>query len=814
MRRKLQTSIEVISCLLFMKKGEKIMNAITGRKNNLYERLKFDINDAVEMKFIVSFLMESGIKLIADDLEAAILNGAKLKIITGTYLNITEPSCIYYLKDRLGDKVDIRFFNIPQLSFHPKTYIINKKSESVLYIGSSNMSRSALIEGVEWNYRLDKKLSPEDFQGFEDEFDYIYENQSDEVTDEKLRQYASIWVKPRIIKQIEETQKIEVPKKIEPFGHQIEALYELKKAREEGIDKGMVVAATGTGKTYLSAFDSLNFEKVLFIAHRKEILEQAYDSFNNVRPNSDMSFFMGDKKDTKGDVIFASVQTLGKDEYLCEEYFSEDYFDYIIVDEFHHAAAATYTRIINYFKPKFLLGLTATPYRMDNKDIFEICNDNIIYEINLKDAINRDILVPFKYYGVYDDTNYDEIEYKNGKYNIEQLEKLLSTEKRADLILSNYLKFAGKRTIGFCTSIVHTEYMAEYFSQNGIKSVAVHSSNSSSKYFMDRDEAIEKLERGEIQVIFAVDIFNEGVDIPSLDTVLFLRPTESYVVFLQQLGRGLRKFEDKDYLVVIDFIGNYKKAHYIPKLLAGENPLYIKETSPKYMCNIDLPEDRTTNFDLKLMDLFEEMRKRDPLKKRMREEYFRLKESLERRPDRVDIYQGIDIPMREYLKKGYLRFLYEIDELNEIEKKWIDTVGEEFLIEIEKTAMSKSYKIPVLLSFIKGDKMVTEVSIEEVGKSFMDYYSNDKVHSKDFRDKKHKDWKQWSLERYTKEAVQNPIKFLSRSKFFAHDEINNTFSITDELSPFIDENFIKHYLDILKYREIQYFARRFKEEEK
>lgn len=221
------------------------MNAITGQKNNLYERLKFDINDAVEMKFIVSFLMESGIKLIGDDLEVAISNGTKLKIITGTYLNITEPSCIYYLKDRLGDKVDIRFFNVPQIAFHPKTYIINKKSESVLYIGSSNMSRSALIEGVEWNYRLDKKLSPEDFQGFEDEFDYIYENQSDEVTDEKLRQYASIWVKPRIIKQIEETQKIEVPKKIEPFGHQIEALYELKKAREEGIDKGMVVAATG-----------------------------------------------------------------------------------------------------------------------------------------------------------------------------------------------------------------------------------------------------------------------------------------------------------------------------------------------------------------------------------------------------------------------------------------------------------------------------------------------------------------------------------------------------------------------------------------
>lgn len=294
---------------------------------------------------------------------------------------------------------------------------------------------------------------------------------------------------------------------------------------------------------------------------------------------------------------------------MCKDYFPKDYFDYIIVDEFHHAAAKTYLKILDYFEPKFLLGLTATPYRMDNKDIYEVCNDNVIYEINLKDAINRNILVPFKYFGIYDDTDYDKIEYKNGKYNIEQLEKVLSTEKRADLVFSNYLKFRGEKTLGFCSSIKHTEYMAEYFSERGVKSVAVHSSKSSSKYFMDRDEAIEKLKIGEIEVIFAVDIFNEGVDIPSLDTVLFLRPTESYVIFIQQLGRGLRKYKNKDYLTVIDFIGNYKKAHYIPILLAGENPMYIEEVSYEYIYDIDLPEDCIANFDFRLIDLFKEMRK-------------------------------------------------------------------------------------------------------------------------------------------------------------------------------------------------------------
>lgn len=283
-------------------------------------------------------------------------------------------------------------------------------------------------------------------------------------------------------------------------------------------------------------------------------------------------------------------------------------------------------------------------------------------------------------------------------------------------------------------------------------------------------------------------------------------------MFLQQLGRGLRKYPNKEYLTVVDFIGNYKRAHYIPKLLSGENPLIESKRPRAFIDEMDLPEDCVANFDFKLIDLFEEMRRKDPLRERMKDEYYRLKNQLGRRPMRVDMYQGSDIPIREYLKKGYLRFLYELGELDEVEEAWINTIGEEFLMEVEKTSMSKSYKIPVLLSFIKNGVMVTDVSIEEVGKSFMDYYKNSKVHRRDFTDKKHANWQEWDFERYTKEALQNPIKFLSRSKFFNHDEINKRFTIIEEVKPFVDSRFMSHYIDIIKYRELSCFSRRFKED--
>lgn len=470
-------------------------NAITGKENNLYYNLKEELNNAIKVKFIVSFIMESGVKLIVKELKKLALKGVPIQIITGTYLNITEPSALYLLKSELGNMVDIKLYSETNISFHPKTYIIHKDGDSVIFIGSSNISKSAMISGVEWNYRLYKALSPKDFNDFDKNFDYIFKNKAVELTEKILKKYAISWKKPKIIKSINRTDEILLEESPQPREAQIEALYELNLAREEGVNKGLVIAATGVGKTYLAAFDSINFNKILFIAHRKEILEQAENTFKTIRKDAMVSHFDGNNKSISGDIVFASVQTLGKIEYLNEEYFSKDYFDYIIVDEFHHAAANSYKKILNYFSPKFMLGLTATPYRMDNKDIYELCDNNVIYEIDFKNAINRDLLVPFKYYGIYDETDYDYIEFANGKYNTKQLEEALSIGKRADLILKHYLRYRGKRTLGFCSSIKHAEYMAEFFNRNNIKSASVHSSNILSDNKLERDDAINQLEK-------------------------------------------------------------------------------------------------------------------------------------------------------------------------------------------------------------------------------------------------------------------------------------------------------------------------------
>lgn len=284
---------------------------------------------------------------------------------------------------------------------------------------------------------------------------------------------------------------------------------------------------------------------MLFVAHREEILKQAAISFANVRQSDDYGFFYGKQKDTDKSVIFASVATLGRSEYLTAEYFAPDYFDYIVIDEFHHAVTDQYRQIVGYFKPSFLLGLTATPERMDSKNIYEICDYNVPYEISLKDAINREILVPFHYYGVYDETDYTGLRVVKGRYFEEGLNRVYTDNVgRYDLIYKHYMKYRSKRALGFCCSRRHAEDMARDFCKRGIPSVAVYS-NADGEFSEDRSRAIDQLKNQEIKVIFSVDMFNEGVDIASLDMVMFLRPTESPIVFLQQLGRGRRTYQGK-----------------------------------------------------------------------------------------------------------------------------------------------------------------------------------------------------------------------------------------------------------------------------
>lgn len=337
------------------------------------------------------------------------------------------------------------------------------------------------------------------------------------------------------------------------------------------------------------------------MAHREEILKQAAVSFKNVRNSDDYGFFYGGEKTWDKSVIFASVATLGRPEYLTAKYFVPDYFDYIVIDEFHHAVNDQYMRIVNYFKPQFLLGLTATPERMDGRNIYEICDYNVPYEISLTEAINKGMLVPFRYYGIYDETDYSGIPPVHGHYEEKDLNGIyVGNAHRYDLIYKYYKKYSSKRALGFCCSRVHAEEMAKDFCKRGIPAVAVYS-NADGIYSEDRSTAIEKLKSGEIRVIFSVDMFNEGVDITVVDMVMFLRPTESPIVFFQQLGRGLRRSAGKEYLNVLDFIGNYEKAGNVIKFLTGK--AYSADRMHEFSEKEELPDDCIVDFDSCLIDL-------------------------------------------------------------------------------------------------------------------------------------------------------------------------------------------------------------------
>ena len=843
------------------------INCITGNQDHLYKHIQQSLHSAKSIDIIVSFLMESGVKLIKEDLEEIKNKNIPIRILTGNYLNITQPSALYLLKDILGDNVDLRFYNDTKRSFHPKAYIFEYDDGGEIFIGSSNLSRSAWTSGLEWNYRIDKNKSLEDFNYYKAMFEDLFNNESIIVDDTELERYSKTWKKPKLysnssskeeaINYVYKEKEGNIVNLFEPRGAQIEALYQLKKSREEGYDKGLVVAATGIGKTYLAAFDSRGFNRVLFLAHREEILKQAYESFKNIRKDKiinfrtdeqfgvmvdqvadnnnnfendlyydkdnssaeeyNMGYFMNSIKDTNKDIVFASVQSLGKKEYLSEEYFSKDYFDYIVVDEFHHAASKNYQNIINYFEPKFLLGITATPDRMDNKDVFSICDYNTVYEVSLKDAINKGWLVPFRYYGIYDESvNYDNIEFKNGKYNDKQLEEALSINKRANLILSHYKKYRSKRALGFCTSKAHAEFMAKFFNENNIKACAVYSGNEG-QYNEDRNIALDKLRNEEIQIIFSVDMFNEGLDVKEIDMVLFLRPTQSSTIFLQQLGRGLRISKDKKYLNVLDFIGNYKKANLAPYILTGKGSIG-KHEETYIPSEDDYPEDCFIDFDFRIIDIFENMRKANQkLGDIIKEEFYKVKLDLGYTPSRVEMFTYMDDTVYTNMKKkaklnifkDYINFLDSVNEINKNEANIKDSFAYEFINFIENTSMSKTYKIPVLLAFYNNGDMKLKINDDDRYKSFKEFYSKGSNAVDMLRDKSTSNFKNWEEKQYINLARKNPVKFLCKSSEFFYLE-DDYVCLKEELNPFLNNKyFLKNIKDAIDFRTKEYYKNRF-----
>ena len=797
--------------------------------NKLIHPIKQSIAHANQIDLVVSFLMESGVRLLLEDLRDAMNRQVPIRILCGAYMSITEPSALVLLKNELGSHAELRMDVNLRRSFHPKCYIFHDENGGHAYIGSSNLSASALTSGVEWNYRVDSQTDSMNLNQICEEFEELFE-QSRILDEELLNTYCQSWKKPPIVRQIEFDDRLNDQElvnhsldTVKPHGVQIEALYALKKTRENGNKKAMIQAATGVGKTYLAAFDSLEFQKVLFVAHRKEILEQAARSFHHVRPDQSLGFIDGDHKDMDQELTFASVATLCSDNILQEDALAPDAFEYIVVDEFHHAAAQSYTKILNYFKPKFLLGLTATPQRMDGRSVYALCDFNVPYSINLQSAINRGLLVPFRYYAIYDQTDYSTMRKSNGRLNIQDLEEAYSLNlERNQLILKHYRKYPSKQAIGFCASKNHALQMSRFFNENGISAAAVYSGSKDDQYTMTRQKALDELRQENLQIIFTVDLFNEGLDVKTIDLVLFLRPTESPVIFLQQLGRGLRLAPNKQYLTVLDFIGNYDKAAMAPALLAN---ITSRQVCLKTIQNPILPDNCFMDFDLELIDLFEEnhnLMKSDT--QWLQEEFGRIQDLLGHRPTQKELFENLDDDLLHKVLanskinpfRDYLRFLKTLQVLTPEEEKLQNSVAGKFLICLQQTSMTKVYKMPVLMSFIEPlgkhiRKTITEKQVLEVWKEFFDLRENWRdLAKKNQTNMTYLDFKDITDAQHLAKIKDQPVKFLlkSESEFFKKSA-NGVLELSDHLDPWLDDSlFIEHILNCLEYRIESYYFKK------
>lgn len=807
---------------------DKVRNAITGDSIHLYDQLKYSMERADKIDIIVSFLMESGVKLLLPDLKTARQRGAEIRILTGNYLHITQPSALYLLRQELGEELDLRFYSEAHQSFHPKAYLFhyweNNEEHNEIYIGSSNISYSALTSAIEWNFRFDQQENPEAFYDFHNAFELLFAEKAQLVTDEVLEAYSRQWHRPNVMRDLEvyERQVTEPDhSKPEPRGAQIEALYQLRKTKQDGFDKALVVLPTGTGKTLLAAFDSAESQRVLFVAHREEILRQAKKSFQWVYGDKKTyGDFCSESKDCNCDFLFAQVQTLGQDRYLQTDWFTPDRFDYIIIDEFHHATANSYRRILNYFCPQFLLGITATPERLDRQDIYALCDYNIVYEVRLAEAINKGWLVPFRYYGIYDATvNYELIYRKNGKYDENELERHFMIHQRQELILRHYCKYPSKQALAFCVTTEHANAMAAYFCEHGVKAAAVHSKPGS----MEREEAIQKLESGELQVLFSIDMFNEGLDVKTVDMVLFLRPTESPVVFLQQLGRGLRLQQGKEYLIVLDFIGNYKKAYMLPFLLSGQAALYADSNARTTIPQQDeFPDHCLVDFDLELIDLFQRQREQEQsIEERIHNAFYVVMNSLGHVPSRTELYcslSGADLELMTKQKgnnpfKNYLAFLNKLDLLTAKEKVLYVETGGAFIHMIETTAMSKSYKMPLLLAFYQPDRIHSCVTETMIYHSFLQFYRTGSNRADLSQDRSKEEIDLWTEKEYINLAKRNPVHFMLQShKEWFIQKKGCVIALAEVLQPWLQNpEFILHVKDAIDYRTMDYYRKRFRD---
>ena len=668
----------------------------------LLKHLRPLFSQATDIAVVAAFVQPGGLRLLEWLVRDAVRRGARVRLVGSDYMGITPRLAFRTLldwRDELGEEaggfeprvIDHRACKM--VSFHPKSWIFSGPDVGSAFVGSSNVSRPALATGVEWNLRLDRAADPQGWAEVTAAFEAVWEQARARDADWiAASQPAARVVQVRLFDDEPEPAPPPTPHEI-----QREALAALAATRAEGRTRALVVMATGLGKTLLAAFDvAARGGRTLFIAHRAEILSQARESFRRLLPDADFGWCVGEASDLDGDVVFASVQKLTQPATLGA--LSAASFDIVIVDEVHHASAPSYRKVLARLDPGFLLGLTATPDRADEADVLGLFDDNLAYRADVGEGIRRGFLAPFVYWGVKDTVDYAPIPWRNGRFDPVILSAAVETEARMATMWGAWRDHPGTRTIVFCCSISHARYVKSWLHEKGVRAACVHTGPDAD----DRAASLERLQRGEIDAVCAVDLLNEGVDIPAVDRVIMLRPTESPVVFLQQLGRGLRRAAGKAVLTVIDFVGNHRVSLDRVRVLLsmGGHPTGLLAFL-RGDAEATLPPGCAAEIALEVKDMLARLLK--PGSKGELERVFReLRASREERPTAVELVRmGLD-PTAP--RGGWFAFCAAEGALTAEEQTAVQAAGD-WLAHLEATPMSKCFKMVVLKVLIDADAL-------------------------------------------------------------------------------------------------------------